>query len=445
MNKVLLIIKREYFSRVKKKSFIVMTFLVPILFIGMYALMGYLIANGDEFGDTKYVVVLDDNGMFKNNLKDANNIKFSYASQPLESLKKQMTTAADSYLLHIPAAAENVEIFSSKKAGPGMTGNIEEQMNGIVKNSRLIAAGIDTAVLRKAQSHININAIQLSENGEKDAGTIVAYAVGFLCAFLIYMSLFIYGAQVMRGVIEEKTSRIIEVIISSVKPFQLMLGKILGIGMVGLTQFLLWIILSLVLTVGAGSVLMKDNIGKTPTTAAMQMSPAGQSATVINNEIEKSQQQDKGAKIMQQLKDVPVGYTVFTFLFYFLFGYLLYSAVFAMVGSAVDNETETQQFMLPITLPLIFTFILSISFVINNPDSSLSVWLSMIPFCSPVAMMIRIPFGVPWQQVALSMALLLAGFVFTTWVAARIYRVGILMYGKKASYKELVKWFFYKE
>jgi ABC-2 type transport system permease protein len=443
MNKVFLIIRREYLSRVKKKSFIVMTFLVPMLFIGMYGLIGYLVAKGDEFGDAKNVTVVDENGMFRNQLKDAENIKFSYSSQPYETVKTGIVDKEDAYLLHIPADPANAEILSSKKAGAGMVSTIEDQMNGIIKNNKLIAAGIDTAVLHRSQSHINIAAKQITKEGEKDAGTWVAYGVGFLCAFLIYMSLFIYGTQVMRGVIEEKTSRVIEVIISSVKPFQLMLGKIIGVGMVGLTQFLLWIVLTLVLTGGASTVLMKGKAEKAQTTI-MKTSPMAQNAT-MDTAMQKANDKDMSVKIMQQIQDIPIGYTVFTFLFYFLFGYLLYSAIFAAVGSAVDSETETQQFMLPITLPLVFTFILSLNFIINNPDSSLSFWLSVIPFTSPIAMMIRIPFGVPVWQLGLSMLLLLGGFLFTVWVAARIYRVGILMYGKKASYKELAKWFFYKE
>ncbi|MBS1587293.1 MAG: ABC transporter permease [Bacteroidetes bacterium] len=444
MNKVFLIIRREYLSRVKKKSFIVMTFVVPILVIGMYGTMGYLMAKSDELGDAKNVTVVDENGMFRNNLKNVSNIKFSYTDETYDKAKAKVTDKENAYLLHIPASLENVEILSEKKAGASMVSSIEDQMNNLVKNHKLVAAGIDTAVLRKAQSHLEINAKQITAEGEKDADTLVAYGVAFLCAFLVYMSLFIYGAQVMRGVIEEKTSRVIEVIISSVKPFQLMLGKIIGIGMVGLTQFLLWIILTITLTGVAGTMVMKGNPAQVQQTM-MQASPAGANSAVAQSTLQKPDKQDMKVKIMQKIQQINVTKTVLTFLFYFLFGYFIYSAVFAIVGSAVDNETETQQFMLPITLPLIFTFILSISFVINNPDSPLSVWLSLIPFTSPVAMMVRLQFDVPAWQLALSMGLLLAGFVFTTWVAARIYRVGILMYGKKASYRELVKWFFYKE
>jgi ABC-2 type transport system permease protein len=217
----------------------------------------------------------------------------------------------------------------------------------------------------------------------------------------------------MRGVIEEKTSRIIEVIISSVKPFQLMLGKIIGVGLVGLTQFGAWIILSVISTKIAGEAFN---------------SPQGSMMGAL-----------------AVLQTIPFGYILGCFLFYFLSGYLLYSALFAAVGSAVDSETETQQFMFPITLPLFFTYILSVSVLFRAPDSALAVWLSIIPFTSPVAMMVRIPFGVPGWQLALSMFMMVAGFLFTTWVAARIYRVGVLMYGKKASFKELGKWFFYKE
>jgi ABC-2 type transport system permease protein len=247
----------------------------------------------------------------------------------------------------------------------------------------------------------------------------------------------------MRGVIEEKTSRIIEVVISSVKPIQLMLGKIIGIGLVGLTQFLLWIVLSAVLTLGGGSALM-SKMGK----AKMEQVAAGTQMKTTTAAQAGAAAPAPGDLLSQAgiaTGDLHIVYTLAVFLFYFLFGYFLYSAIFAAVGSAVDNETETQQFMLPITLPLIFTFVLSINFIIANPHSTLSVWLSIIPFTAPIAMMIRLPFDVPPAQLALSMGMMIVGFLFVTWVAARIYRVGILMYGKKASYKELAKWFFYKE
>jgi ABC-2 type transport system permease protein len=444
MNKIWLIIQREYLSRVKKKSFLIMTFLVPVLSIGMFALIGYLVAKQNDLGDKKKVEVVDESGMFKNKLKSSGTIAYTYSAEPYSAAKASFIKAGYDYLLYVPSSLTGVQLFSEKKASALTIQNLESAMSEIAQSQRLLAAGIDTAILAKAQKPISLEARQITETGEKDAQTWVAYGIGLLSALLIYMSLFIYGAQVMRGVIEEKVSRIVEVIISSVKPFQLMMGKIVGIGLVGLTQFVLWIVLSLALSTMAGTMMAgKSKMAQTTQMAQQMHAAGGQQATTATV----AAQAPEGGmnKIMQIIEGVPIGYTIFCFLFYFLTGYLLYSAIFAAVGSAVDNETETQQFMLPITLPLVFTFIISMNYVINNPDSSLSVWLSMIPFTSPIAMMIRIPFGVPGWQLACSMALMILGFLFTTWVAARIYRVGILMYGKRASYKELAKWFMYKE
>lgn len=438
MNKVLLIIQREYLSRVKKKSFLLLTFLVPSLFIAMYAVIFFIYKNGDN--DAKQFKVLDKSGLFKNELKNEPNVNFTYIETDYETAKKDIRKEKENFLLYIPAdytSTGNVEIIAEKKPGIAVVSDIEKQMENILQNRKLIAAGIDTAILKSSKSKIDISAKQLTDEGEKDASIGASYVVGFLGAFLIYLSLFIYGAQVMRGVIEEKTNRIIEVIVSSVKPFQLMLGKILGIGAVGLTQFLLWIILSLGLSSLASSVLTPNN-----DKAKIEQVSKNSNSPQIN------MTKGTGGAAEQFFKaadTINFPYIIGTFLFYFLGGYLLYSALFAAVGSAVDNETETQQFMLPITLPLIFTFILGMNVIVNNPDSSLSFWLSVIPFTSPIAMMIRIPFGVPVWQLILSMFMLVVGFVFTTWVASRIYRVGILMYGKKVTYKELAKWFNYKE
>lgn len=439
MNKTLLIIQREYLSRVKKKSFLLMTFLVPLLFIGMYALVIFIFIKGDS--DKKQIQVLDQSGVFENKLSDKKNLDFQFIKGNYNQAKKDLLQSEADFLLYIPAnyeTSKNIEIVSEKKPGLSVIGDIEEQMESILQDKRLILAGIDTAIINQAKPNLSINARQITEQGEKDASVGASFAVGFVAAFLIYISLFIYGTQVMRGVIEEKTTRIIEVIVSSVKPFQLMLGKILGIGMVGLTQFLLWIILSAGLVTVAGTLFINteetkskvEQIGKERTSLA---GAAGETDS------------DLLINLTKAASTIDVPYILGTFLFYFLGGYLIYSALFAAVGSAVDNETETQQFMLPITLPLIFTFIIGMNVIVNNPDSTLSFWLSMIPFTSPIAMIIRIPFGVPVWELALSMALLVGGFIFTTWVAARIYRVGILMYGKKTSYKELAKWFMYKE
>ena len=416
MNKVLLIIQREYITRVRKKAFIIMIFVVPALILAMGGIVTLIAKNSDELTDQLVVKVKDESGFFAGKFHNEKNLKFETTKQTVDELKTALKKDDNMSALLIPVdftKKDAVEIYSKKKPGITLTIKIEKQMNDIAINNGYIKNHIDTALLRSVKSDISLNAIEITEKGDSKSDLASNIGVGIICAVLIYLTLFIYGAQVMRGVIEEKTSRIIEVIISSVKPFQLMLGKIIGVGLVGLTQFGAWIILSIISTKIAGHAL-----------AGPQNPIAG---------------------ALAGLRTIPFGPILGCFLFYFLTGYLLYSALFAAVGSAVDSETETQQFMFPITLPLLFTYILSVSVLFKAPDSPLAVWLSIIPFTSPIAMMLRLPFGVPPWQLALSMSLMVVGFLFTTYVAARIYRVGILMYGKKASYKELSKWFFYKE
>jgi ABC-2 type transport system permease protein len=410
MNKILLIIQREYFTRVRKKSFIIMTMLVPGLFAGMFAVIAYVATDKDQ---TMHVVtVIDNSGSFKGKFHDEKFIKYAYPNQSLATAKAALKDE-DDLLLNIPAnTKDSVQLFARKKTTLALADNIQGQMNEIAMGASLVKAGIDTANMHKIKSNIIIKATELTAGGEKSTNMAATYTLSFAGAVLIYMSLFIYGAQVMRGVIEEKTSRIIEVIVSSVKPFQLMLGKIIGVGLVGLTQFILWIGLTALISHFVGHNTSGVN-------------------SALNNFVH-----NLGSD---------AGYELGCFLFYWITGFLFYSALFAAVGSAVDSETETQQFMFPITLPLLFTYLLSVSYLFMVPDSQLAFWLSMIPLSAPVAMMVRIPFHVPAWQLAISMCSMIIGFIFTTYVAARIYRVGILMYGKKASYKELAKWFFYKE
>ncbi|PAW93777.1 hypothetical protein CKK33_09830 [Mucilaginibacter sp. MD40] len=414
MKKVLLIIQREYLTRVRKRAFIVMMLAVPLLIAGMTKLIAYVAKDTDQVSKPQTVKVIDESRMFEGKFKNARNIRFIPANESLNDAKKSLNDNEDLSILVISKdyAHKPVQFLSKKKPSLVLTGEVENQMNDIASNNTMLANHIDTALLNKAKKNkVSVNALEVTEAGTKDADVGASMGVGVACAILIYMSLFIYGAQVMRGVIEEKTSRIIEVIISSVKPFQLMLGKIIGVGLVGLTQFVAWIVLSILAT----------KIGGQHATGGL-------------------------AQFLVTLQNLPFGYILFCFLFYFITGYLLYSALFAAVGSAVDSETETQQFMFPITMPLLFTYLLSVTVLFRAPDSPLAVWLSMIPFTAPVAMMIRVPFGgVPDWQLALSMAMMVIGFLFTTYVASRIYRVGVLMYGKKANFKELAKWFFYKE
>ncbi len=436
MKKVLLIIQREYLTRVKKKSFLLMTFLVPALIIGMYALIAYLSVNGAD--KATEVQVYDESGIFTSEFKNTETVSFSVGKTSFAEAKKEAATNEEGFILHIPKDIEQlskVELYSKKKVGLSTLSTINNQLEEILRNKQLKDAGIDAKTLATIKPDISIDSKELTAEGEKDSSAGAAYAIGFAAAILIYMSLFIYGSQVMRGVIEEKTSRIVEVIISSVKPFQLMLGKIIGIGLVGITQFTLWIVLSTTLVGTASKILLKDKVSsvKTELVEGKQNKAIAEAST------------NPALTVINAVKTLNLTYIFSCFLVYFLGGYLIYSALFAAVGSAVDNETETQQFMLPITLPLLFTYIMSFTFILNNPDSSLSFWLSIIPFTSPIAMMVRLPFGVPDWQLALSIVLLIGGFILTTWIAAKIYRVGILMYGKKASYKELAKWLFYKE
>lgn len=436
MNKVLLIIQREYLTRVKKKSFLLMTFLVPALIIGMYALIAYLSVNGAD--KATEVQVYDESGIFTSEFKNTETVSFIAGKTSFLEAKKEAATNEEGFILHIPKDIEQlskVELYSKKKVGLSTLSTLNNQLEEILRNKQLKDAGIDAKTLATIKPDISIDSKELTAEGEKDSSAGAAYAIGFAAAILIYMSLFIYGSQVMRGVIEEKTSRIVEVIISSVKPFQLMLGKIIGIGLVGLTQFTLWIVLSTTLVGTASKILLKDN----PSSVKTELVEGKQNKAIAEAS------NNPALTVINAVKTLNLTYIFSCFLVYFLGGYLIYSALFAAVGSAVDNETETQQFMLPITLPLLFTYIMSFTFILNNPDSSLSFWLSIIPFTSPIAMMVRLPFGVPDWQLALSIVLLIGGFILTTWIAAKIYRVGILMYGKKASYKELAKWLFYKE
>jgi ABC-2 type transport system permease protein len=291
---------------------------------------------------------------------------------------------------------------------------------------------IDASKIKSIDTKVSTAAKEITASGEaKDSDTRIAMGIAMALSVLIYLSLFLYGAQVMRGIIEEKSNRIIEVIISSVKPFQLMMGKIIGIGLVGITQFILWIILSFgLIAIASNTLIDKNEFQK----EMMQNSPEG---TEIGSGSIMSE-------INTAMEAVNIPELLISFFLFFIGGYMLYSALFAAVGSAVDNETEANQFTMPITTPLLLAYILSFGVLVNNPHGPIAVWLSFIPLTSPIAMLVRIPFGVPTWQIALSFILLVGGFVFTTWFAARIYRIGILMYGKKASFKELIKWFRYK-
>jgi ABC-2 type transport system permease protein len=437
MNKILLIIQREYLTRVKKKSFIVMTILGPLLMATLFV-SPILIAKFSKDQDYKIKIIDESPKIFTTLLPGNESISFVNDTISLKQAKDSFD--ADKYygILYIPADivrnSSAITLITDKQANIQVKSYIERTLQKQIEDAKLKSQGIDKQLLESIKTEINLKTISL---GGKQSNVELTTAVGFIAGILIYMFIFLYGVQVMRGVIEEKTNRIVEVIISSVKPFQLMMGKIIGIALVGLTQFLLWIIITFSLSTAAGAIFNENKFD------AQKI--AMQSGTV--NQVENINSESSKADIntiFENLDSINFTLILTCFLFYFLGGYLLYSALFAAIGAAVDNETETQQFMLPVTIPLIFSFIVAQT-IITNPDSQLGFWFSIIPLTSPVVMMVRIAFGVPPWEIALSMGLLIVGFLVATWIAAKIYRTGILLYGKKITYKELSKWLFYKD
>lgn len=445
MNKIGLIIKREYLTRVRKKSFIIMTILGPVLMAALFIVPVWLAMNEDEDAN---ILVIDDSFLFTERMTDTDNIHFHFPEDGLDSAKARVVASDDfDAVLYIHekvmSTSEGIQLVYDKQPSINVIRYIENTIENDLEKFKLAKSGINQATIEAAKTHVRLVTKKLDEAGdESKSSTELSMVVGMFSGILIYMFIFLYGVQVMRGVIEEKTNRIIEVIISSVKPFQLMMGKIIGIALVGLTQFLLWIILSSTLISGGKAFVEQQFAAEDP---GVNIEEVMSDSQVLAPEMEEQEVELNQAAIDEvfasiEMIDFPV--ILGSFLFYFLGGYLIYSALFAAVGSAVDNEADTQQFMLPITIPIIFSFVMA-QVVINNPESPMSFWLSMIPFTSPIIMMVRIPFGVPYWELGLSMLLLVLGFIGTTWVAGRIYRTGILMYGKKISYKELWKWLRY--
>ena len=444
MKNILLIIQREYLTRVRKKSFIIMTILGPVLMIMMYA---GIIWAAVSSGSLKKVEILDESGLFKDKFSNSSSYVYEFSDGNLDSLKSGLEKSKADALVYIPAdIIENprsLVIYSEKGVSLDVQSNIENTISRGIENIKLSEAGITKSTLESAKVKVVAETISLSGGGEKKSSAVAASVIGGIAAFLIYMAVFIYGAQVMRSITEEKVSRIVEILISSVKPFQLMIGKIIGVALVGLTQFGLWIVFMVVLGTAGGTFVagfMKDQPQKIAEMSSGGMTEEEAEAMKKMSEVDKN---EIFGQITEAIETLPIGTMLGAFIIYFLGGYLLYSSLFGAVGSAVDSETDTQQFMLPITLPIIGAFMIA-QFVIKDPHSSLAVWTSMIPLTSPIIMMVRIPFGVPTWQLIVSIILLIGGFIFTTWLAARIYRVGILMYGKKVTWKELGKWLFYK-
>jgi len=458
MNKIILIIKREYLTRVRKKTFIVMTILGPLLMAAIVIVPIYMATRGNEL---KTVAVIDQTGIFFGKFKDTDNIKFHYLSSDIGSAKSNFRKSGEYALLFIPrtevSIPSNAIIYADGNVAMHITSYIRNVMTKQVEDMKLEAKLKDIQsdksnpinvedILRSVKTVIDVNTIKITDEGKEEKSyTEISMVLGMFAGILIYFFIFMFGAQVMRGVIEEKTNRIIEVIISSVKPFQLMMGKIIGVGMVGLTQFLLWVVLTFGIVTIVTSTFNVHGTGKNPAQQTILANAAKYNPDNIpfpDSASVKKTQNEGVNEVFEAINSVNFPVMIGAFVFFFLFGYLMYGALFAAIGGAVDSESDTQQFMLPITMPLILSIVM-MQYFIQDPTGQVSFWFSVFPLTAPVAMMIRIPFGVPYWQVALSMSLLVLTFLGTTWMAAKIYRTGILMYGKKVNYRELWKWLRY--
>ncbi|QDO93934.1 ABC transporter permease [Formosa sediminum] len=435
MNHLSLIIKREYFTKVKNKAFIVMTIISPIVLIALIATVAYLsqISNNK----VRTIAILDESGLIKNTFVDTETIKYKYLEHTdLEAAKVLVKAQEDYGLLHIEKSLDvnylenHVKFYSEDSPSLSVVTSLENKVEKSLTDIKLQQVGVDLDKIESAK--IDVSIVQENFSGEKTSKieSIIKLAFGGAAGYLLFMFIIIYGNMIMRSVIEEKTSRVIEVIISSVKPMQLMLGKIIGTSLAGITQISIWIILGGLLTALVGFVFGID-MSQTPQQQVIQQSIFDQQ---LNGQIE---------TILTGFYHLPLTNLILAFVLFFIAGYLLYSSLYAAIGAAVDNETDTQQFVFPILMPLILSVYIGFFTVIEDPHGTVSTIFSFIPLTSPVVMLMRIPFGVPiWQQL-LSLLLLIGSFLCAVWFAAKIYRVGILMYGKKPTYKELIKWIKY--
>jgi ABC-2 type transport system permease protein len=440
MNKIKLIIQREYLSRVRNRAFVLTTILTPLVIVLFIAGAIYLSLKGKE--ELK-IAVVDSNGFFKDNLKSTPDIVFDF---PVDVDTTNYDKKGYSALLIIPKfeGTKKVDYYirSKKSIGLGSKELVEEKVNAAIEDEMLQQSGISRKQLDSIHGKSQFADLKpLEEHGSKtqESNQLLAYGIGYSCGILIYIIMLIYGMMVLRGVMEEKTNRIAEVIVSSVKPFQLMMGKIIGIGAVGLTQFLMWVFLIIILSTAAETFIPHDTLEQIHTLQQNNGTMPGSSM------IQASESAQRIYAFQHTMSTANWPLIVCSFIFYFLGGYLFYAALFAAVGSVVEDVQNSQSLTLPITMPIIFSFII-MSIVVYNPDTPLAIWASIIPFSSPIVMLTRIAYGVPgtvpYWQLFTSMAALIAGFLFTTWLAGKIYRTGILLYGKKVTWKEMAKWAF---
>lgn len=454
-SKIGIIIGREYAIRVNKKSFILTTILTPLLFAGLMVVPGLIAVYSDD--NEKIAIQVNDNsGIVMPYLESTDKVIFKEAKgESIDELKQAYNPDETFAILDISQLDSNknvmVSTYSVKQINSDLQSQIKKDIQQALESNKLKSYNIPDLdkVLSNIKSDVQLNTFTIDEKtGEEKESKVELYmGIGYAASFLIYMFIFMFGSMVMRSVIEEKTTRIVEVIISSVKPFQLMMGKIIGVASVALTQFFIWIALTVAIVVGVTMFVGKDSIKESVSSqvsTSVQAVPLSTStdSTVLNldpGKIQSDYSSDGFDGFINALKQIDYVSIIFCFIIYFALGYLLYASMFAAVGSAVDNEADTQQLIFPITLPLIIgLFIMLHTF--QHPDSALSFWGSIIPFTSPMVMMARIAYGVPTWELCLSIGLLVITFILFAFISAKIYRIGILMYGKKASWKDLMKW-----
>ncbi len=434
MNKIILVIQREYVTRVLKKSFWVSSLLAPVLITVIYAIPIWLAMKDKE---VKKVAILDQSHLWSAADLQDKELLFTFVSKPETKFKTQFASDGYDAFVSVPVDVlvnpKGIHIYSSKNIGLSLKESVERLIQNKVRQELMYKAGISEKIYEDTQVDIDSETITISSSGDETSSSSAgAMILAGVMGLILYVTLLLYGSQVMNGVIEEKSSRIIEVIISSVKPYQLMLGKIIGVGLVGLTQFLLWIVLTIGLT---------QVTGKLYASKAKAIVEVSQGKASVD--MSKALQETPMGEVTKVLESTNIPLILFAFLFYFFVGYLLYSSLFAAIGSAVESASEAQQFTFIVMIPIILSFILA-QYTMQDPDSTIAFWASMIPFTSPINMMVRLPYGVHAWELGLSMGMLFMGFLACSWVSARIYRVGILMYGKKTTWKELSKWLFYK-
>ena len=440
MGKIKIIAEREFNERVRKKSFIITTILMPIAFVAIMFVPALMMNISSD--EKKEIIVVDQSGMVGERLQDDGQMMFSLSDKGFDTLKEENNEVFGILVIGEDVATNpsNVQLFTYESSTINIESAITEQVRNIIEAEKLKQYNIDDLdrILGEIKTPVSLQVKQLNESGEaKDSSAILNIALAYVFGFLIYMFVFLYGNMVMQGVIEEKSSKVMEVMVSSVKPFQLMMGKILGIAAVAITQFMIWVVFILVVGAGAMSLLGGDEL-----LAAAQASAAMDPAMASMGGAEMSIDKDAAA-LINTITDP--GYLVRIlggFLLYFVGGYLLYAAMFAAVGSAVDNEKDTNNLQLPITIPLILALFVMMS-AMQEPNGPLAVWFSMIPFTSPIVMMVRLPYGMP-DGFWISVLLLYGTFLAMVWLAGKIYRVGVFMYGKKPTLGELLKWARYK-